>query len=99
MSAPRREIVLEILNRHKLDLSARYGVTKLGIFGSVARDDAVNPSDVDIVFETETPNLFRTAHLKQELEALLACPVDIVRMRDSMNLRLKNRILQEARFV
>ena len=99
MSTLRRDIVLEILHRHKIEFAERYGVTKLGIFGSVARDDAAADSDVDIVFETETPNLFRTVRMKQELEALLACPVDVVRLRENMNLRLKKRILQEATYV
>ena len=67
MNALRRDIVLDILHRHKVEFAERYGVTKLGIFGSVARDDAAADSDVDIVFETETPNLFRTTRMKQEL--------------------------------
>lgn len=99
MSTLRREFVLEILQRHKVEFAERYGVTKLGIFGSVARGDAAADSDVDVVFETETPNLFRTARMKQELEDLLACPVDVVRLRENMNFHLKRRILQEATYV
>jgi predicted nucleotidyltransferase len=92
-------MVLEILHPHKVEFAERYGVTKLGIFGSVARDDAAADSDVDIVFETETPNLFRTVRMKQELAALVACPVDVMHLRENMNLHLKQRILQEATYV
>lgn len=74
-------------------------MVKLGVFGSVARDEAGNESDVDIVFETDDPNLFRTAHLRQELEEWLGYPVDIVRLRPRMNLALRERILREARYV
>ena len=99
MIATRRDEVLEILRRHKADFKNRYGVTALGVFGSVSRDEAGKESDVDIVFETDAPNLFRTVRMKQELEALLGCPVDVVRLRERMNPGLKKRILQEARYV
>lgn len=95
----RRAEVLAILQQHKAEFARRYGVTTLGVFGSVARDEASADSDVDIVFETNTPNLFRTARLKHDLETLLACPVDVVRLREHMNPGLKKRILQEARYV
>ncbi len=76
-----------------------YGLRSLGIFGSFARGEAGDESDVDIVFETNSPNLFRTARMRQELEQLLARHVDVVRLRDNMNPRLKKRIMEEARFV
>jgi predicted nucleotidyltransferase len=49
------------------------------VFGSLARDEAGTESDVDIVFETDDSNLFRTAHLRQGFEEWLGCPVHIVR--------------------
>ena len=99
MSVPRRAEILDVLRRHKAELAARYGITSLGIFGSVARDEAKEDSDVDIVFETSEPNLFRTVRMKQELEALLGRRVDVVRRRERMNPRLKSRISREARYV
>lgn len=95
----RRDDVLAALRRFKDARAAAYGVTRIGIFGSVARDEADEDSDVDIVFETNTPNLFRTAHLRQELEELIGHHVDIIRLRERMNPRLKARIAQEANYV
>jgi hypothetical protein len=46
-----REAVLETLRANKQELSAKYGVTRLDIFGSVARGEANGTSDVDIVIE------------------------------------------------
>ncbi len=63
------------------------------------RAQAHEDSDVDVVFETSEPNLFRTSRMKQELEQLLARRVDVVRLRERMNPGLKKRILQEARYV
>ena len=48
MRKPRRDDALEILRRHKAESAARYGVTPLGIFGSVARDEAATDNDVDV---------------------------------------------------
>jgi uncharacterized protein len=99
MSPPRRDEVLDILRNHKAEFMDNYGITSLGIFGSVARDAAGERSDVDIVFETDTPNLFRTACIKQRLEVLLRRHVDIIRWRESINPRLKARIASEVRYV
>ena len=76
-----------------------YGLKSLGVFGSFARGEATDDSDIDIVFETNQPNLFRSSRMRQKLEELLAHHVDVVRLRGNMNPRLKKRILQEARYV
>jgi uncharacterized protein len=99
VSVPRRSEVMEILDRNKAMLAARYGIISLGIFGSVARDEADEGSDVDVVYETNSPNLFRTVHMKRDLEALLHRRVDVVRWRERINPRLKARIASEAVYV
>ena len=99
MSAPRRDEVLDILRHHKAEFADIFGVTSLGVFGSVARDEVSEESDVDIVFETDTPNLLRTAMIKQRIEALLCRHVDVIRWRGSINPRLKARIAREACYV
>ena len=91
--------VLARLKMFKESRQAEYSLRSLGIFGSFARGQAQKDSDVDVVFETSEPNLFRTSRMKQELEELLARRVDVVRLRERMNPRLKQRILREARYV
>ena len=94
----RRETALKILREHKKDLVGRYGITKLGMFGSVARDEAVDGSDVDVVVEM-APDMLARASLKEELEALFSAKVDIVRYWRRMNQHLKRRIDNEALYV
>ncbi len=91
--------VLARLKMFKESRQAEYSLRSLGIFGAFARGQAQKDSDVDVVFETSEPNLFRTSRMKQELEELLARRVDVVRLRERMNPRLKQRILREARYV
>ncbi len=76
-----------------------YRLRALGYFGSYARNEATAESDVDIVFETEAPNLFRTSRMRQDLVEWLGRPVDVVRLRRMMNPRLKARIQKEAVYV
>jgi uncharacterized protein len=93
-----REAVLRTLNAQKQELSMKYGVTHLGIFGSVARDQATGASDVDVVVEMP-PDLFQMVHMKEELEQLLGVSVDLIRLHKHMNASLKNRIDDEAIYV
>ncbi len=93
------ETLLALLKTFMERQKSEYGLVSLGVFGSIARGEGRSDSDVDIVFETNRPNLFRTARMRTELESLLARRVDVVRLRERMNPRLKERILREARYV
>lgn len=93
-----RETILAILSDHLQELASRYGCTRLGIFGSAARGQATDTSDIDIIVEMP-PDLFQLVGLKQELELLLNRPVDIVRYRQQMNSFLRERIDKEAIYV
>ena len=95
----RRVEALKILRQHKQELAEKYGVRRLGIFGSVARDEATAESDMDVVVEMTKPDLFFMVHIKEKLESVLHCPVDLVRYRDRMNTFLRQRIDAEAVYV
>ncbi|RMF43796.1 MAG: DNA polymerase subunit beta [Deltaproteobacteria bacterium] len=74
-----RERVLDILARSKPDLKARFGVTRLALFGSTARDTAASTSDVDILVDFDGPATSRRFFGVQfYLEDILGCPVDLV---------------------
>ena len=94
-----QEAVLDALRVFKKEHAHEYALSNLGIFGSFARGEEKYESDVDIVFTTAEPNLFRTACLKEDLETLLHRPVDIVRFRPTMNPYLKARIERDAIYV
>lgn len=88
-----------LLKAFKEQHAEEYHLRALGYFGSYARNEATAESDVDIVFETEAPNLFRTSSMRQDLVEWLGRPVDVVRLRRMMNPRLKARIQKEAIYV
>jgi predicted nucleotidyltransferase len=85
-----------LLKAFKERHAQEYHLLALGYFGSYARNEATPESDIDVVFETDQPNLFRTVRLKQELEALLGRPVDVLHLRGLSNPRLRARVENEA---
>ena len=94
-----REEILRILASFRERKQDEFGILRLGVFGSVARDQATEASDVDVVVELGQPDLLALVGVKQELEELLRLPTDVVRYREEMNPYLKRRIEQEAIYV
>lgn len=91
-----REAVILILSKHRKELSERYGVKSLALFGSMARDEATPASDVDLLVDFDRPvGLFGLFALQDYLEALLGCPVDLG-TPDSLKPRLRSRVLAES---
>jgi predicted nucleotidyltransferase len=94
-----RDDVLDTLSIFLDQERQEYGIVRLGVFGSAARDEISDFSGVDIVVEIVKPDLLTLVGIKQNLEERLHRPVDIVRYRGSMNAFLKTRIDQEAVYV
>ena len=87
------------LANFKQTSSLKYGLIRIGIFGSVARRENTNNSDIDIVVELENPSLSLMYELRENLKNLFGCEVDLVRFRDSLRPMLKNNIQNEAVYV
>ncbi|NDV84100.1 nucleotidyltransferase family protein [Bacteroides sp. 51] len=90
---------IELLKQFKEKHSSQYGIKRLGIFGSVARGEQTEDSDVDICVELDSPSLFKLVHLKEDLQNLFNTKVDIVRLRDTMDSFLRGRIEKEGLYV
>jgi uncharacterized protein len=91
--------ILNALKQYKNENQTKYQIVKIGIFGSIARDQINEESDIDIVVVLKKQDLFYIIGIKQELEQKLIHPVDIVSYRKTMNKFLKQRIDTEAVYV
>ena len=73
-----RDEVLNTLRAHKPTLAERFGITGLALFGSFARDQADDESDVDILVRFDAPPSWQNYFGVQfYLEDLLGRPVDL----------------------
>ncbi|MGM0454327.1 MAG: nucleotidyltransferase family protein [Thermodesulfobacteriota bacterium] len=91
--------VLQVLREYKNNNAEKYGVQKIGLFGSAARGAIDEASDLDIVVRLREQDLFSLIGIKQELEDRLHTKVDVVSYRAKMNSFLKERIDREAVYV
>ena len=73
-----RQQVLDTLRQLKPDLIERFGVTRLALFGSTARDKMRKRSDVDILVQFDKSTWANYIGLKFYLEDLLGREVDLV---------------------
>ena len=87
---------ITILRKYLSTKADAYGITKIGIFGSVARNEQTEDSDVDFCVEMKKPDLFTMVHIKEELQELFGKPVDIVRLRNNMNPMLLKQIKRDG---
>lgn len=91
--------ILFLLRQYKPIAMNQFGLTRLGVFGSVARGEQTDTSDVDVCYEGKAPSLLTLDMMQTDLERLLGCMVDLVRGRDGMNKVLRGRIQKEGIYV
>jgi predicted nucleotidyltransferase len=70
--------ILNYLKEHYSEFKNKYNVEKIGLFGSYARDEATENSDIDI-FVKMKPSLFDMVAIKEQIENDLNRKVDIIR--------------------
>lgn len=92
----RLEEYMAILRQYLDEKSTLYGIAKMGIFGSVARNEQTEDSDVDVYVEMTKPDLFAMVHIKEDLQNLFGKSVDIVRLRENMSPLLLNQIRKDG---
>ena len=90
-----KEAILTQLQSRKDQFARKYTVRRMGIFGSIARGQCRQDSDIDIVVEMESPTFDRYMDLKFELEDLFGRDVDLV-LADLIKSRLRPVIEKET---
>jgi predicted nucleotidyltransferase len=91
----RRKTILQCLNQDQKALK-QYGIKSLSLFGSVARGEEKETSDVDLIVAfNQPPGLFAFMELKDHLEGILNAHVDLV-TEEALHPRVRKRILKET---
>ncbi|HZR93725.1 MAG TPA: nucleotidyltransferase family protein [Gaiellaceae bacterium] len=80
-----------------VEIAAESGASNIAVFGSVARGEADEASDVDFLVDLDASrSLFDLGRLLADLRDLLGCEVDVV-TRSGLRERIRDRVLGEAR--
>lgn len=90
---------LELLRTFKREHAAEYGITQLGIFGSVARGEHKENSDVDVYFESDNIGLLAMGGLMYNLQELFGVPVSLVHKHQLLNPTFLQHIKKEMIYV
>lgn len=91
-----REELLKEKHADILSMAAKYGARNVRVFGSVARGEADEQSDIDFLVEMEPGrSLLDLGGLQAELEALFGCHVDVVTEK-GLKARIRGRVLAQA---
>jgi len=94
-------IIIEYLKSNKLEFYNKYNIVKIGIFGSFARNEQTEKSDIDIIIEMPrgTDDIFeKKQELKEVLKNQFHHEIDICRER-SIKPLFKEMILKDAIYV
>jgi len=94
-----KEAYLPILRQFVSEHGAEYGIIRIGIFGSVARGEQTETSDVDIYYEGAALGLKSLTGLPLALSEYLGARVDVVRGHDGLKSSFRNRIMREVIYV
>jgi len=94
-----KEQYIAILRKFVAEHGEEYGIQRIGIFGSVARDEQTETSDVDIYYEGAALGLKSLTGLPLALSKCLGTQVDVVREHSGLNSYFRNRIMKEIIYV
>lgn len=75
------ERIVQTLRQHKPELQRKYPISRLGVFGSYARGDATENSDIDIAVEINGTMGLNFVAMANEIEDLFGTKVDVVPTR------------------
>lgn len=82
--------------RQILEIAQQHGARNIRLFGSLARGETTETSDLDLLIDMEPGrNLLDLIAIKQDLEDLLGCKVDVV-TEAAISPHLRDRVLHEA---
>jgi uncharacterized protein len=93
------EEIKQTLRQTKPLLQEQYRVTQLGIFGSYARGEQTQTSDIDILIDyDQAPTLFKLVELRDYLAEVMGMKVDVV-TKKGLKPRIQERVLAEVVYI
>ncbi len=100
MKTVTKEEIARFIRRNKQEFLEKYGVRRIGLFGSIVRDELTEASDIDIVIEmdSEKKSLHSFLTFKRHLESEFGRPVDLG-IESTLKKAVKKEIEREIFYV
>ena len=93
------DVILDILKHFKETNAQKYGIIKLGLFGSYARGEQTPSSDIDICVLLEKPSLFKLAGIQYDLKEIFKKEIDLLSLSNSLPKDLINELNKDTIYV
>jgi predicted nucleotidyltransferase len=84
------------IRQFKQQFAEKYGIISIGIFGSVARGEQHEESDLDVFVELKDPDPFIMFDIKEELERICNCKIDLLRLHKNLRSLISQRIARDG---
>lgn len=91
--------IIEMLRRYKEQYAERYGIETLGLFGSVARGEQNDKSDIDVFVKLRQTSYYTLMDIKEDLEQLFNKKIDLITIHEAMRALFKRNIEQDAIYI
>ena len=95
MMKTKNEYIADV-RQFKERFASKYGIRSIGIFGSVARGEQHEESDLDVFVELKDPDPFIMFDIKEELERICNCKIDLLRLRKNLRSLISQRIARDG---
>ncbi len=93
-----QEEILSFLSQHKQEFENRYSITKIGLFGSVAKNEHGKDSDIDLVVEMHEKNYFKLIEFENYLKEHFHNKIDVGFLK-SMKSYIQKQISKDLIYV
>ena len=84
--------IIEILRDYKARSAEKYGIETLGLFGSVARGEQNEKSDIDVFIKLRKTSYYTLMDIKDDLEQVF----DLITLHETMRALFRRKIEQDA---
>ncbi|WP_455663423.1 nucleotidyltransferase family protein [Phocaeicola sp.] len=93
------EEILDLLRQYKRTVGDKYGIEQLGLFGSAARGEQREGSDIDICVKLRKTSFRTYMAVKEDLEQLFHIKVDLLTLHENMRQLFRQNIGRDAIYV
>ncbi len=95
----RKAEILTQLAAYKSRFASKYGIERMGLFGSVARGEDTGDSDIDVVVKLQRPSVMRCNGVRLDLERLFKRSVDLITLHDNQTAMFRNNVNRDVIYV